>query len=165
MASNEMIGHDPLAWIKEDASSEAAPEPVVSTEPEAVEEQVSAVEMAAEAPAAEAEAVAPTTERPVEPAVMAAASQDGILSLGEQLVISNASKTRAEWLDQIANGIESPLTLDGGEVQSIDTAGLQLIMALIRQLNEDGISWQWGGKSDTLQRSANELQLTQAMSL
>jgi anti-anti-sigma regulatory factor len=55
--------------------------------------------------------------------------------------------------------------LDGGEVQSIDTAGLQLVVALIRELGEDGVSWQWSASSDTLKSSAEQLGMSKMLSL
>ena len=172
MGNGEMIGHDPLAWIKEEPKAEtpdqsapevvqeamvaeappAVPEPapaVVEKEPEVVVE--AAVEMVVdEAPAAVA---------------LSAVEEAGVLNLGESLVISTVGKTRAEWMDRVMGGVDSPITLDGSDIQVIDTAGLQLVMALIRELNEDGVSWQWGDRSDLLNESAQQLGLSSQLSL
>jgi hypothetical protein len=194
MGSNEMIGHDPLAWIKEDSAEDEAPavefapaQPVETALEERETEAVAAVVAPAEPEAVPppvveqrvVEAPAPAAPpRPVvnveipapAPAVTemqppAAVADLGGFDLGEQLVISNVGKTRAEWMDRINAGVESPVTIEGGGIQSIDTAGLQLVIALIRELNEDGVSWQWGGRSDFLQSSASQLGLSQALSL
>ncbi len=181
MGSNEMIGHDPLAWIKEEPSTEEAPveqspqqqaavaeeKRVAAPVEEAVEqppvvEEPAQVEVSAPEPAASPEVPATTPAIEVE---QPAAAGNGAFDLGEQLVISNVGKTRAEWMDRIVAGVESPITIEGGEIQSIDTAGLQLVIALIRELNEDGVSWQWGGCSELLQTSASQLGLSQSMSL
>ena len=130
----------------------AVPEPapaVVEKEPEVVVE--AAVEMVVdEAPAAVA---------------LSAVEEPGVLNLGESLVISTVGKTRAEWMDRVMGGVDSPITLDGSDIQVIDTAGLQLVMALIRELNEDGVSWQWGDRSDLLNESAQQLGLSSQLSL
>ncbi len=189
MGNNEMIGHDPLAWIKEESVSEpeqsvagevntvveAAPqaeEPTTTPESqittqlaaEAVQQSVAEPERESE-PAAEPE---PVAAAPVEPAtenVVESQADPHVFDLGEQLVISNVGKIRAEWMERIVAGVESPITLEGGAVQSIDTAGLQLVIALSRQFGEDGISWQWGERSELLKSSASQLGLSQIMSL
>ena len=167
MGSNEMIGHDPLAWIKEESATEA-PEASsqmvqVAPEPEIVEAPVAESVAAPEAEVMVAEKPEPVVEATPEP--LATVTDQGVLNLGEQLVISNVGKTRAEWMDRIVGGVDSPITLEGGEIQMIDTAGLQLVIALIREMNQDGVSWQWGGRSDLLQNSASQLGLTEVMSL
>jgi len=96
---------------------------------------------------------------------LSAVEEPGVLNLGESLVISTVGKTRAEWMDRVMGGVDSPITLDGSDIQVIDTAGLQLVMALIRELNEDGVSWQWGDRSDLLNESAQQLGLSSQLSL
>lgn len=170
MGSNEMIGHDPLAWIKEEpAEAEQAEAPSVVVQEAAPAEVVEAAvveEPVAPVAVVEQESVAEpaVVEEPVVVAPSAAIEQ-GIIELGDQLVISNVGKVRAEWMDRIVAGVESPIVIEGGDLQMVDTAGLQLVVALIRELNEDGVSWQWGGRSDLLQSSAAQLGITEMMSL
>ena len=45
------------------------------------------------------------------------------------------------------------LRMDGHAVQQIDTAGLQLLVGLIRTLQEQGISWTWEGLSPCLEQA------------
>lgn len=173
MGSGDMIGHDPLAWIKEEPAEESPVEATVAMEQSAVALQAD-VETP-EAPSAvttEAvvEAVAAVVEEPVAEEPPKAVAEEviddtGALQMGDALVISNVGKTRAEWMDRITGGIDSPITLEAGDIQVIDTAGLQLVIALIRELNEDGVSWQWGGCSELVKESARQLDLTTQLSL
>ncbi|HIJ21874.1 MAG: STAS domain-containing protein [Gammaproteobacteria bacterium] len=183
MSSSDMIGHDPLAWIKEEPEETAdsaavktatdkivpsveTPAQVLIEESAAVvEETANALPLVSEtAVVVEAAEEAEVVVEP-EPVQVAASVDSGRFSLGEQLVISTVGKLRAEWMDQIMADTESPVVLDGGEVQSIDTAGLQLVVALIRELGEDGVSWQWSASSDTLKSSAEQLGMSKMLSL
>lgn len=169
MGSNEVIGHDPLAWIKEEPAEagqreeqpvEAQQEVVSAAAAESVPVQSETVDAP---PSVAEEAVAAVEEPPVVDAV--SSESQGVINLGDQLVISNVGKVRAEWMDRIVAGVESPIVIEGGGLQMVDTAGLQLVVALIRELNEDGVSWQWGGRSDLLQSSAEQLGVSRMMSL
>ncbi len=175
MGSNEMIGHDPLAWIKEEPveagqpvevqqeTVTAAPAEVVKPTPVQTEEVVAESSTADEIQ--ESVAVAPEVAEEASVVEAVSLADQGVIDLGEQLVISNVGKVRAEWMDRIVAGVESPIVIEGGGLQMVDTAGLQLVIALIRELNEDGVSWQWGGRSDLLQSSAEQLGISGMMSL
>lgn len=172
MGSNEVIGHDPLAWIKEEPAEAGqreeqpveAQQEVASAEAAEAAESVPVQSETVDAPPSVAEeAVAAVEEPPVVDAV--SSESQGVINLGDQLVISNVGKVRAEWMDRIVAGVESPIVIEGGGLQMVDTAGLQLVVALIRELNEDGVSWQWGGRSDLLQSSAEQLGVSRMMSL
>ena len=166
---SEMMGHDPLAWIKEEpsdapATEEKKQEVTTSSESGQVMEE-SVVEPRAEAAAEIAEEPKSQPEV-VEPTVTSAAPEvENQLNLGEQLGIASVSNLRAEWLDRLSSGVESPLLIEGGEVQSVDTAGLQLLISLVRELEKEGLSWRWGERSPTLQGGIEELGLARMVSL
>ena len=174
MGNSEMIGHDPLAWIKDGAvensaevsrSSEQAQERVEPEQPIVEERTVEPREpivQQQQAAVAEKVAAQPATVKTPEPETGGDGSTT--FELGEQLVISTASTVRAEWMDQIVAGVESPVRLNGGSVQTIDTAGLQLLVALIRELGEVGVSWQWGECSELLKSSAEQLGMSDMLS-
>ncbi len=175
MGNGDMIGHDPLAWIKEDTDSnkpadtasavaaDAKPVQQEESPPAAqqpIPEEVSGVQPPKQESAqmTQEPAVSQTTSS-VSAAQPQVADDSGEthLHLGEQLVIGTAGKVKSEWMDTINSGIQSPIVLDGKDVNNIDTAGLQLVIALTRELSEDGVSWRWGDRSEVLQSSAEQL--------
>ncbi len=88
------------------------------------------------------------------------------VDLGEQLSIASVAALRAEWMDRIASGLdEHSLLLQGEGVQSVDTAGLQLLLSLIRGLEKEGVEWRWGGASQPLHESARQLGLSALLTL
>jgi len=162
---SEMMGHDPLAWIKEEPSEapaieEKKQEVAPPAEPAVVEETV--VEPAAEV--AEESGPQLQSEMVEQPAVVASESEDQ-LNLGEQLGIASVSNLRAEWMDRLSSGVDSPLLIEGGQVQSVDTAGLQLLVSLVRELEKEGVSWSWGERSPALQGGIEELGIDRMVSL
>lgn len=56
-----------------------------------------------------------------------------------------ASETREEWLRML--GTASAVSLDVGEVEQIDTAGVQLLLALERACSESGVAMTRAGAS------------------
>ncbi len=66
----------------------------------------------------------------------------------------------AERLDESGN-----VQIDGGGVERIDTATLQLLAAFVRDLRADARSVEWIGCSAVLRRAANSLGLESALSL
>jgi ABC-type transporter Mla MlaB component len=58
-----------------------------------------------------------------------------------------------------------PLTLDGGAVQRIDTAGLQLLVALARHQAAAGHRLEWQAASSELLRCSDRLGLIDALGL
>ncbi len=174
MGKGEMIGHDPLAWIKEEGTERpavtGAPVAAATTavaEPSAEEQPAAEPVMASVADEVEVVAVesSPPTGSVIDSPATAAESHSGHLELGEQLVISTVREFRAGWMEQIEEGATSPVTLEGGAIKTIDTAGLQLVIALTRELSDNGVSWQWGEASESLKSSAEQLGLTAALSL
>ncbi len=57
------------------------------------------------------------------------------------------------------------VVLNGGEVERVDTAFLQLLMLFRRELDGRGGSLSWGGASDVLTEGACLLGLTQVLDL
>jgi len=162
---SEMMGHDPLAWIKEEpseapATEEKKQEVAPSAEPPPVVEEIVA-EPAVEV--VEEPESQPQPEMVEQPAV--AAESEEQLNLGEQLGIASVSNLRAEWMDRLSSGVDLPLLIEGGQVQSVDTAGLQLLVSLVRELEKEGVSWSWGARSPALQGGIEELGIARMVSL
>jgi phospholipid transport system transporter-binding protein len=66
----------------------------------------------------------------------------------------------AERLDESGN-----VQIDGGTVERIDTAALQLLVAFVRDLQTDGRSVEWIECSPALRRAVNSLGLQNALQL
>jgi phospholipid transport system transporter-binding protein len=66
----------------------------------------------------------------------------------------------AERLDESGN-----VQIDGSDVERIDTATLQLLVAFVRDLRADARSVEWIDCSAALRRAANSLGLERALSL
>jgi anti-anti-sigma factor len=79
------------------------------------------------------------------------------VNCGEALNISNA----ANLYDQLQKALEksSAIELDAASVEKVDTAGLQVIVALGRELEKSGGSIVWKNPSDTLMQAATTLGL------
>ena len=58
-----------------------------------------------------------------------------------------------------------PLTFDGGEIEAIDGAGLQLIAACVKQAIEQGREIRWQAKSEALIGAAGVLGLDKLLGL
>lgn len=56
------------------------------------------------------------------------------LVLPAELTICSAAQTRESWLGMLASDAEGPLRVQGGDVDDIDAAGLQLLVSLRRTL-------------------------------
>ena len=94
-------------------------------------------------------------------AVAAGAHEALLLDSQCTLRESVALKSRLlERLDQ-AGDVE----IDGGSVQKIDTAGLQLLVAFARQLRASHRALGWKSVAPELQRSAAQLGLADALGL
>lgn len=78
-------------------------------------------------------------------------------SLGPELTIRNGADAHA--LLAALLGGRGPVTLDGGAIERIDTAGLQLLGAFIQALGASGRTIAWHAASPTLKGAAQALGL------
>ncbi len=58
-----------------------------------------------------------------------------------------------------------PVVVDGGDVERVDTAGLQLLVALVRRQQRAGRRLSWKAASPTLLKCGDRLGLTEALGL
>ena len=72
--------------------------------------------------------------------------------LDAKATIAEASTMHNALISQVADG--TPLILDGGRVEQIDTAVLQLLVGLMRHCKEHDISCVWRAVSEPLRRAA-----------
>jgi len=78
----------------------------------------------------------------------AAAARTGRVVLGTSCTIQEAAAVRAHLLAQAA--LPGPYEIDGGSVELVDTAGVQLIVAFALDCLEKGVAYKWSGRSATL---------------
>ena len=84
------------------------------------------------------------------------------LQLPAEFDIAHVSDIRNTLLGQADAG---PVTLDASAITKMDGAGIQLLLAFVRQLQADGRSWSWSETSETVQRVAEMLSLTEELGL
>ncbi len=85
------------------------------------------------------------------------------VQLHAALDIAHASKLKTTLDAALEGGKE--VTLDAGGVSRVDAAGLQLLLAFVRQCAADGIAVSWSQATETLRDGAAGLGLAQALQL
>jgi anti-anti-sigma regulatory factor len=85
------------------------------------------------------------------------------LKLGAACTLREASELKSLLLATVSP--TSQVIIDGGAVQRVDTAGLQLLTAFALRETAAGRSIQWCASSDELRQSAARLGLLQVLAL
>ena len=176
MASNRM-GHDPLAWIKAESepsqtqnsvvkaaevvveSAPVAPTPEVVTEPVVVTKPAvkEPVEVKVEEQVEEATIVRADTVDTVDTVDIAVTKENNSLNIGKKLLIADVEQCGSNWLKWIAEAERKEVTINLDQLEALDTAGVQLIISLLRELEQRDIVWSWNGKTKLLKSSAAQL--------
>jgi anti-anti-sigma regulatory factor len=84
-----------------------------------------------------------------------AAGKEAMLDLGATLTISRVAEMHAKMTALL--GSSGSLTLQGGGIEQIDGAGLQLLAAMIKEAAETGVEIRWDGISNSLHQGARQL--------
>lgn len=79
------------------------------------------------------------------------------------LTIHEAEQVKADLVGMMQ--LPGPVVLDGGAVERVDTAGLQLIASLIKSCRSDVRAFSWIGWSPELERAAQILGLRNILAL
>jgi anti-anti-sigma regulatory factor len=79
----------------------------------------------------------------------------GKIVLGASCTIHEAAALRAHLIEQAAH--PGPYEIDGGAVEHIDTAGLQLVVAFALDCLERSIHYTWSGRSPALEEAIRTL--------
>lgn len=87
----------------------------------------------------------------------------GALRLPSQCVIRDAGQLQALLVAQLEQGM--PVRLDAGQVERIDTAGLQLLVAFVRDRRKRARAVTWHRCSESLTRAASMLGLSADLEL
>jgi ABC-type transporter Mla MlaB component len=87
---------------------------------------------------------------------------------GSALVLSSPTiRTITDLQAELAERLDESGTveIDGTAVDRVDTAGLQLLAAFVRDLRYDGRGVEWIGCSEALKKAAHSLGLSAALGL
>jgi anti-anti-sigma regulatory factor len=151
------IGFDPLAWMKSDSTPTPSDEPSDSVTEGA---PVAELEPSPEAPVANSPGATDASVDQVRPQLHASTADDRgqINSLGSALTIVNAEELRKR-LEAILDSAVDGLSLDAGDLESVDTAGLQLLCVFAQQAKTRGIVVTWRNAPEVLIQGAVRLDL------
>lgn len=86
------------------------------------------------------------------------------ITLPSTLTIQSVSTDHKALCERIST-IEAPVTIEAAAVEEIDTAGMQLLLALVNELNSQSIKTQWQSPSDVLIQTAATLGMSEALAL
>lgn len=86
-----------------------------------------------------------------------------LLDCGERLSIDQAIQLQQQWLDALR--LPGSVQVQGGAVQFCDTAGMQLLLALQKTLQQSGQSLCWHSVSPVLRQTAAHLGLQHMLQL
>jgi anti-anti-sigma regulatory factor len=116
--------------------------PAKASKPAAIASDVAATEKIAPA-------VVPASHIVPAAAPAAAPIRTGRVVLGTSCTIQEAAAVRAHLLAQAE--LPGPYEIDGGSVELVDTAGVQLVVAFALDCLEKGTPYKWAGRSPTLE--------------
>ncbi|MDX8398488.1 MAG: STAS domain-containing protein [Mariprofundaceae bacterium] len=163
MSSNkpeDMVGHDPLAWI-----AEIAEEPELEAEPEVIAEKSETKQEPVEAEPVVVEPVEVVIEEKTE-AISSNAKQGVqgmVVTFEGDLGIAQVADMHKRLVAVLQTASEC--SLDMSEVSHVDTASLQVLCAFVSDAKKLDVSWQWHGVPESVTKTANALGLSEALGL
>lgn len=131
------IGFDPLAWLEEPEVSGSETQPLQPKEEMRI-------------PETQINPASPLEEKNVNP--LNQDSNERIVNIANYQDISCVTELKTA-MQQLLTSNEL-ITLDGREVERIDGAALQLLVAFIRQASDQNIMYQWLEPSPPLKEAA-----------
>lgn len=142
--SKSMIGHDPLAWLKDDAEDAEITE--VEDKPVTKAKKKTAKKTAAKKTTAKGK----KTE------------SDTVFEIQAVQDISSVAELHEEMKKLFKN---EKIILDGQQIERIDAASLQLILSFIQEANVNNVDVAWRSPSEALSNSAKLLGMEDALQL
>lgn len=85
------------------------------------------------------------------------------LELASVCTLREAAELKSQLMAQV--GQPGDVEINAGHVGKIDTAGLQLLLAFVRQMDADGRGLAWTQTNPELYRAAAQLGLVEALKL
>jgi len=93
----------------------------------------------------------------------ATSSPEGVFALSDDCTVAESAALKSGLLQNLA--LPTPVTLDIGSVQRIDTAGIQLIAAFVREREALGLQVQWRGTAPAFTSAARLLGVASVLRL
>lgn len=140
-----MIGLDPLAWLKDEAEDAEIIEEEIVVSKKTSKKKTTAKKAAKEK--------ASKTKK---------GSDDTIFKIQAVQDISSVTSIHSELKALLSN---DKVIFDGGDVERIDAASLQLFYSFIEQARVNGVDIEWRSPSDTLRNNAKLLGMEEALQL
>lgn len=145
-----MIGLDPLAWLKDEAEDAE-----IIEEKKAVSKKTSKKKTTAKK-AAKGKGSKTKTSKTKK------GSDDTIFKIQAVQDISSVTAIHSELKELLSN---DKVIIDGGDVERIDAASLQLFYSFNEQAREKGVDIEWRSPSDILRGNAKLLGMEEALQL
>jgi len=152
---DSVMGHDPLAWIAQDADEvDDAVAPVA---------EAAAAEPEPTPQAAEQEAVQAEQPAAVETAIALAeqAASGEVLVLDGDMGIANINEWHVTFREALLK--HAKITVQAEGLLHVDTAALQLLYAFQREAKTSEVEVVWQGVSDSVRKTADIIALSDAM--
>jgi len=86
------------------------------------------------------------------------------LDLGATLTIREITTTRDAWLASLPDDVKR-LSLGAGNLHEVDTAGMQLLLALVRRLATRGIEIRWQDRSNAFDEIVDRLGMRESLGI
>ena len=143
--SKSMIGHDPLAWLKEDAEDAEIIEEVES-KPKAKKKASKKTAAKSKAPKAKTKAEA----------------EDNVFEIQSVQDISSVAELHEKLKDLFKH---EKVIMDVSNVDRIDAASLQLLYSFIEEAKVNNVEVAWRSPSEAMTNSVNLLGMEEALQL
>ena len=91
------------------------------------------------------------------------AAEAGPFVLDSNLTIAEVGEVHPLMLAQLQGG--EPVVMDASHIEAIDGAGIQLLAAFVKGLGEKSQGFSWGGVSEKLLQSAQQMGVEEALQL
>ncbi len=79
------------------------------------------------------------------------------LDLGKVLTIADMEAWQKKLIGIF--DLREPVSIKGGDIEKIDSAGLQLLLAIMKEADRAGVEIKWSSASESLRRNAEQLGL------
>lgn len=157
------LGHDPLAWLDDDEAGANMPvaDDVqnIATSPEESESQPAGQELGKKD--VSGDVVEDTITEPVETLTSGGTA---MFELPIYFGIAQVSEVKDDLNKLMAKSSEK-IALNGSDIESIDTAAIQLLISFVSHAREQGKEVTFSGCSEKLLNTANLLNVTSSLNL
>ncbi len=91
--------------------------------------------------------------------------QTKCIKLADALRLNACAQLQEQLVARLDKGGSTPIELDGGAVDSVDTAALQLLLVFARECARRDIAWHWKRVSEPLRQGSASLGLDSLLAI